>query len=65
MMGSSLPPQQVLLDHGIITICVGGGGIPVARAESGGVLRGVEAVIDKVPPARLLMWTMSAQLNVL
>ena len=45
--------QQVLLDAGFVTICAGGGGVPVAVEEvSGGrVLRrrhGIEAVIDKV-----------------
>ncbi len=34
-----------LLEKGYITICVGGGGIPVTEADHG--LEGVEAVIDK------------------
>jgi carbamate kinase len=33
------------LDHGIIPVCSGGGGIPVVRDPSGD-LRGVEAVVD-------------------
>ena len=34
-----------LADAGYVVVCAGGGGIPVAR--DGGVLRGVEAVVDK------------------
>lgn len=37
---------QILLDHGVIVICAGGGGIPVVRGPDG-MLVGVEAVIDK------------------
>ncbi len=37
---------QVLVDSGALVIVTGGGGIPVARSERG-LLRGVEAVIDK------------------
>ena len=42
-----LDPIRWLLEHGAIVIAAGGGGIPVARAEDGRSLRGVEAVIDK------------------
>ena len=45
-------PAQVLVKEGIICICAGGGGIPVAlEQEEGGTQwrrHGVEAVIDKV-----------------
>ncbi len=44
---------RVLLDAGVLVVCVGGGGVPVAREESG-ALRGVEAVIDKDLAAALL-----------
>ncbi len=37
---------RILLDHGVIVICAGGGGIPVVRG-SNDELVGVEAVIDK------------------
>jgi len=37
---------RTLVDAGVIVLCGGGGGIPVARAEDG-ALRGIEAVIDK------------------
>ena len=51
--------RQVLLDAGFVTICAGGGGVPVAVEEvSGGrVLRrrhGIEAVIDKVRKPRVV-----------
>ncbi|HEY3380951.1 MAG TPA: carbamate kinase, partial [Vicinamibacterales bacterium] len=36
---------RTLLDHGVLVIAVGGGGIPVVRSEA--QLKGVEAVIDK------------------
>ena len=42
-----------LLDAQLIVICGGGGGIPVV-VESGGAIRGVEAVIDKDHSAALL-----------
>lgn len=48
-----LPLIRVLLDHGIIPVCSGGGGIPVVRDPSGD-LRGVEAVVDKDLTAALL-----------
>ncbi len=44
---------RALLERGITTICCGGGGIPVIRAEDGH-LRGVEAVIDKDRVSALL-----------
>lgn len=36
-----------LLAHGTLVIAAGGGGIPVARSKDGGMLAGVDAVIDK------------------
>jgi carbamate kinase len=36
---------RLLIDAGVLLVCTGGGGIPVAIVN--GVLRGVEAVIDK------------------
>ena len=38
--------MKKLLEHGNIVIAVGGGGIPVAK-DKNGILKGVEAVIDK------------------
>jgi len=37
---------RILLDHDVIVICAGGGGIPVVRGPDG-ALNGIEAVIDK------------------
>ncbi|MBQ0721381.1 MAG: carbamate kinase [Gammaproteobacteria bacterium] len=37
---------RLLIDHGMIVVCAGGGGIPVIR-DSSGSLSGVAAVIDK------------------
>jgi carbamate kinase len=37
---------RLLVDHGVVVTCAGGGGIPVVHAGDGGY-RGVEAVIDK------------------
>ncbi|MDA3919107.1 MAG: carbamate kinase [Salinisphaera sp.] len=44
---------QLLLEHGVIPICAGGGGIPVVVREDGH-LEGVEAVIDKDATSALL-----------
>lgn len=44
---------QVLLQAGIITVCCGGGGIPVA-VDGRGMRRGVEAVVDKDEASALL-----------
>jgi carbamate kinase len=44
---------RLLVEAGMIVICVGGGGVPVVVDEAGG-LRGVEAVIDKDLSAALL-----------
>ncbi len=45
-------PLQVLVKEGILCICAGGGGIPVALEQEEGETQwrrhGVEAVIDKV-----------------
>lgn len=44
---------RLLLEAGVLVVCVGGGGIPVVADEEGR-LRGVEAVIDKDLAAALL-----------
>jgi carbamate kinase len=49
-------PRQAIIDmvrDGIVVICSGGGGIPVVRAEDGG-LTGIDAVIDKDLAAAVL-----------
>jgi carbamate kinase len=50
---------RLLADRGIVVICTGGGGIPVARDQDG-LLRGVEAVIDKDLSAELLASSIGA-----
>jgi carbamate kinase len=50
-----------LLDAGVVTIAVGGGGIPVVTDESGD-LRGVAAVIDKDLASALLASQVGADL---
>ncbi|MCS7283385.1 MAG: carbamate kinase [Anaerolineae bacterium] len=52
---------KMLLDAGIITITVGGGGIPVIEDENGN-LKGVAAVIDKDYAASLLARSINADL---
>ena len=56
-----LDAVKVLLDAGIITITVGGGGIPVAWNDDGD-LRGVAAVIDKDFASSLLAQSIRAEL---
>ena len=48
-----LETLRLLVDAGVLVVCVGGGGIPVA-VDLDGRLRGVEAVIDKDLAAALL-----------
>lgn len=56
-----LEAVQTLVKAGIITITVGGGGIPVARNEDGD-LQGVPAVIDKDFASSLLAQSIKADL---
>jgi carbamate kinase len=44
---------RLLMEAGVLVVCVGGGGIPVV-VDRDGLLRGVEAVIDKDRAAALL-----------
>lgn len=55
---------RLLVEAGVLVICVGGGGIPVVVDEAGG-LRGVEAVIDKDLSAALLARLLGADLLLL
>jgi len=68
VVASPLPKEIIelnavrqLLDAGIITITVGGGGIPVVRKENGD-LEGVAAVIDKDYASSLLASSIGADL---
>jgi len=51
---------RALVREGVITVCSGGGGIPVVRDDAAGGLRGVEAVIDKDLSAALLARELGA-----
>ena len=60
VVGSPAPREIVelgvvrrLIDDGVVVVCAGGGGIPVAR-DATGDLRGVEAVVDKDRASALL-----------
>lgn len=50
---------RLLVKHGVVVVCAGGGGIPVVRTAGGG-LRGVEAVVDKDRSAALLAAELEA-----
>lgn len=50
---------ELLLDQGVVVICAGGGGIPVARRRDGSLI-GVEAVIDKDAASALLARALKA-----
>lgn len=50
---------ELLVSQGVIVICAGGGGIPVAFKEEGGLV-GVEAVIDKDLASSLLAQELAA-----
>lgn len=50
---------RLLVDAGVLVVCVGGGGIPVTLDEHG-ALHGVEAVIDKDHSAALLARELGA-----
>jgi carbamate kinase len=54
---------RTLVDAGFVVVANGGGGIPVVRED--GVLRGIEAVIDKDLGAALLARTVAADLLVI
>lgn len=50
---------EILLGHGVVVICGGGGGIPTAVAPDGALV-GVEAVIDKDRVGALLAQSLDA-----
>jgi carbamate kinase len=52
------------IDTGAIVIAVGGGGVPVVETE-GGVLRGVEAVIDKDRASSVLAMQLKAEILII
>ncbi|MDG4906063.1 carbamate kinase [Mesorhizobium sp. WSM4898] len=50
-----------LVEHGVIVVCTGGGGVPVIAREDGGMV-GVEAVIDKDLASSLLARQLKADM---
>jgi carbamate kinase len=54
-----LPAIRLLLDHGVVVVCAGGGGIPVV-VDLHGARHGVEAVVDKDHAAALLARELGA-----
>jgi carbamate kinase len=54
---------RLLVEHGVLVVCTGGGGIPVVREH--GLLHGVEAVIDKDLAAAVLARELGADLLLL
>ncbi len=58
------PAARTLSEHGFVVVASGGGGIPVAR-DADGMLRGVEAVIDKDASAALLATMVEADVLVI
>lgn len=50
---------RILLEHDVIVICAGGGGIPVVQSPGGGLI-GIEAVIDKDWASALLARELQA-----
>jgi carbamate kinase len=59
-----LPTIRLLLDHRVVVVCAGGGGIPVV-IDSGGARHGVEAVVDKDLASALLARQLGADLLLL
>ena len=50
---------RLLVGHGVLVVCAGGGGIPVTETQTG--WRGVEAVVDKDLSASLLARQLGAE----
>jgi carbamate kinase len=59
-----LPAIRVLLEHDVLVVCAGGGGIPVI-VDVNGARHGVEAVVDKDHSAALLARQLGADMLVL
>jgi carbamate kinase len=55
---------RILVEHGVVLVCAGGGGVPVAVGPDG-TLDGVEGVVDKDRTAALLARELQADVLVL
>ncbi|WP_369185494.1 carbamate kinase [Streptomyces sp. Y1] len=55
-----LPAVRALLATGAVVIAAGGGGVPVTRDRDTGLVRGIEAVVDKDLAAALLAEQLDA-----
>ena len=60
-----IEPIRILLEHGCVLICAGGGGIPTIKAPGGDAISGVPAVIDKDLASSLLACELGADLLVM
>jgi carbamate kinase len=58
------PTIELLLEHDVLVVCAGGGGVPVV-VESNGVRHGVEAVVDKDAASALLARSLRADVLLL
>ncbi len=56
-----IPTIRLLLDHDVVVVCAGGGGVPVI-VDSGGARHGVEAVVDKDAATALVARSLGADL---
>ncbi len=59
-----IEPIRTLVEQGVVVVCAGGGGIPTVLGDDG-VLRGVEAVVDKDLASALLAEQLEADLLVI
>jgi carbamate kinase len=59
-----LPTIRLLLDHDVIVVCAGGGGVPVV-IDNDGARHGVEAVVDKDATTAMLARDLGADLLLL
>lgn len=59
-----LPTIELMLGHGVLVVCAGGGGVPVV-VDAHGARHGVEAVVDKDGASALLAEGIGADLLVL
>jgi carbamate kinase len=55
---------QLLLDHEVVVVCAGGGGVPVV-VDSRGARHGVEAIVDKDAASAVLARNLDADLLLL